>query len=238
MSKTLLLGGTAEARQLAKALYELGADVVTALAGLTEADYEGAVRIGGFGGESGLTKALRDGGFTHLVDATHPFAAKISLAAQTAATTAGIPYLRLERPPWQPPEGTVWQEAETLADAARLLVPGEHVFAAVGARSLSPFLARRDVRLTVRALADPGLEGRSDVTVLKGKPGDLAAERALFKAMGFGRLLTKNAGGDAAAAKLTAAHEAGVPILMVQRPKGQPPADATSVAHMLARLMA
>ncbi|MEM8854152.1 MAG: precorrin-6A/cobalt-precorrin-6A reductase [Pseudomonadota bacterium] len=236
MSKTLLLGGTAEARRLARTLHQTGADVVTALAGLTEADYDGAVRVGGFGGETGLVEALREGAFTRLVDATHPFAARISRSAQKAAAQAAIPYLRLERQPWQPPSGVVWQEAETLTDAADLLVTGEHVFAAVGAKSLAPFVARRDVRLTVRALADPDLGGRCDVTVIKGRPGKLDEERALFKAMGFDRLVTKNAGGNAAAGKLQAAYELGVPVLMVQRPTGQPKADATSVEGMLALL--
>src|SRR5690606_16786140 len=100
--RTLILGGTAEARALAQAMVAAGLDVTTSLAGRTAAprDLPGAVRIGGFGGAEGLVTALIAGGYHALIDATHPFAATMSANAAEAALTTGMPFLRLSRPAW------------------------------------------------------------------------------------------------------------------------------------------
>ena len=75
-TKVLVLGGTSEARALAARLDELGIAFVSSLAGRVSRPRlpVGDVRIGGFGGVAGLTATLRDDRFTHVVDATHPFA--------------------------------------------------------------------------------------------------------------------------------------------------------------------
>lgn len=231
----MILGGTEEAKALAARLVAAGHPVIVSLAGRAAADYPGTVRIGGFGGADGLAAVLRAERITHLLDATHPFAAAISPGAVRAAAMAGIPYLRLERPPWGAEPGDDFVMVKD-AEAASAAVPeGARVFLTLGLRGLSPFLARRDLELVVRAIAAPDLEGRADVTVLRARgPFALADERALWAEHGFDALVTKNSGGSDA--KLVAARENGALVVMIERPAGQPPADATTVDEMLARL--
>lgn len=237
MAKVLLLGGTEEARQIAEWLEERGADFVTSLAGRTEAHTVGPVRVGGFGGSEGLTTFIADEGFTVLVDATHPYAAEISPAAKQAARAARIKYLRIERMPWRRAMGDRWNTVSSLEEAAERIDAGSIVFLTVGAGGIGPFLARRDLALVVRAIAEPDLRGRSDVTVLRDRgPFDVDAERALFARYNFDTMVTKNAGGEATAAKLIAARERHTLVYMVRRPKGQPRPSARTVDKLCRKL--
>lgn len=234
MTRILLLGGTQEARALAAELTAAGLDVLVSLAGrASAAAYPGETRTGGFGGEHALADFLRRGRFALLIDATHPFAATISPAAARAAYAAGLPYLRLERPPWHPEAGDV--EVPTLKAAAAALKPGSRTFLTVGSGSLAPFLERRDVAFVVRTVEAPDLMGRADIKVLRARgPFALADERALWDTHRFDTLVTKNAGGAATEAKLLVARERETAIVFVARPDGQPPADAVDVAGMMA----
>lgn len=237
-AKVLILGGTEEARHLAETLQEMGVDTVTSLAGRTaDPQVSGPLRSGGFGGVEGLAKALTEGGYTVLVDATHPFAIHMSPVAKKAAKRVRVPYLRLERPPWRRMAGDRWITVPTIQAAADALPRGAHAFLAVGSHGLAPFLDRADLELTVRAIEPPDLEGRDDVTVITGRgPFDIDEERALIDSHDFDALVTKNAGGEATAAKLIAARERRLLVVMVERPRGQPRPHAANVDEMLRRL--
>ena len=238
MGRVLILAGTEEARELANRLDSAGADIVVALKGRTSAPrYPGDVRVGGFGGDDGLTRFLSHEGIGVVVDATHPFAARISPAAERAARATGAVYLRLERPPWRPSPGARWTEVDSLAQAARTLDEGARVFLAVGAGGLAPFLARRDLTLVARTIEAPDLSGRDDVTVIRDRgPFTLEGERDLFVRYALDALVTKNAGGAATAAKLEAARERGMRTLMVRRPARQPAPTADTVDAMMREL--
>lgn len=238
MRRILLLGGTQEARGLAAALAERGLPVLVSLAGRTSAAaYRGETRVGGFGGEAALAGFLEAEGIGLVVDATHPFAGVISPAAARAAASAGVRYLRLERPPWSLAAGDT--EVPSLEAAAAALPAGALVFLTVGSGSIAPFLARRDVRFLLRTVEPPDLMGRTDIAVINARgPFTEADERALWDAHPFDVLVTKNAGGGATAAKLAVARERGTRVVLVARPAGQPPADATDVAAMLALMEA
>ncbi|MEM7693387.1 MAG: precorrin-6A/cobalt-precorrin-6A reductase [Pseudomonadota bacterium] len=237
MSKILLLGGTEEARALSAALVARGANLTVSLAGRAEADYGAPTRTGGFGGEAGLAKTLASGGFTLLVDATHPFASTISPVAARVSKRLAVRYVRLERPPWRRQAGDRWINVSTLAAAAARLEPGSRAFLTVGAGGLAPFLHRVDVGFIVRAIAAPDLAGRADIAVIEGRgPFSLEAERALADRFSFDTLVTKNAGGAATAAKLLVARERRTVVLMVARPAHQPRPNARNVEGMLALL--
>src|SRR6185369_15683930 len=101
--RVLILGGTQEAFRLAEHLADAaGIEIISSLAGRTREPRipKGDVRTGGFGGAEGLTRYLREQRITHLVNATHPFAERISANAIAAAEAAGIPLMRLLRPAW------------------------------------------------------------------------------------------------------------------------------------------
>ena len=237
MTKVLVLGGTEEARALAAALEAAGVPFEVSLAGVTAAPEAGAARSGGFGGVDGLAAVLREEGFGLLVDATHPFAATISPNARQAARKVGVPYHRLERPPWRPAAGDDWQDVASLEEAAARLVPGSTVFLAVGARSLPPFLKRNDVRLVLRAIEPPDVGTRDDIVIVRARgPFTARMERALWDEHGFDMLVTKNSGGHSTEAKLRVARERRTPVLMVARPDGQPAPDAATAGEMMVLL--
>lgn len=230
--RTLVLGGTAEARRLAQAMRAAGLTVTLSLAGRTAArdDVPGQVRVGGFGGAEGLVSALVEGGYDALIDATHPYAAAISANAAAAAAATGIPFLRLSRPAW--PERPDWIAVSSLAEAAASLPPGASVFLAVGRQGVGPFLVRSDCRFVARMIepaeTPPGWE-----VILDRGPFSLKDEMRLLKARGITHLVSKNSGAPAVAAKLDAAEALGIAVVMVERPQLAPAPEVATVAAAL-----
>lgn len=229
----LLLAGTAEASELAARLHGARVAVVASFAGRTRVP--GAlpcpVRTGGFGGVDGLVAELRRGGYGALVDATHPFAATMPHHAAAAATAAGVPRVRVLRPPWVPGPGDDWEEVPDLAAAARRLdeIGARRVLLTVGRYDLAAFAPGGERDYVVRSIdaPDPSVLPGAAVTVIAARPPfDLAAEAATLAEHRIDTLVTKNSGAAATAAKLAAAREAGVRVVMVQRP----PAPAGPVA--------
>lgn len=232
--RILVLAGTAEARAVAAGLVAAGHDVTVSLAGVTAAPraLPGRLRTGGFGGAEGLAAFLRAARTELLVDAAHPFAARISAHAAGAAAALGLPLLRVERPAWPVRPG--WQVVPDLAAAAGAIPPGATVFLTTGRRSFPAFLHRTDCRFVARA-AEPGPFPFARGRLVTGLPpfGE-AAERALMAAEGVGLLLARNSGGEAA--KLEAAAALGLPVLMVARPPKPPAPTVPDAADALARI--
>lgn len=235
--RILILGGTAEARALAGALVEAGHAVTSSLAGRTSEPLlpAGAVRIGGFGGAAGLAAYLREQGFHQLVDATHPYAATISANAVAAARESGVPLLRLLRPGWAP--GATWKLVADAAAAARALPAGARVLLTTGHADLGTYLARTDCRFFARVIEPPTAPLPTHAELIVSRPPyGIEAERALLARHRITHLVSKNSGGAAGAAKLAAAAERGVKIVMLARPRYAPAREVASVAAALAAL--
>ncbi len=233
--RILILGGTGEARELAAELVAAGVDVVSSLAGRVREPRlpDGPVRVGGFGGAGGLAAFLRAEGITCVVDATHPFAGTITAHAAEAAAQACVPLLVLRRPEWETdPSWEVVADISAAADAVRAW-PGDSVFLTTGRRDLGVFAADGRHRFLVRAVDPPDGPVPPRMTlVLDRGPYTVQGESALMRSHGVGLLVTKNSGGPMTAAKLAAARNLGVQVLMVQRPP-LPPAVSivTTVAE-------
>jgi precorrin-6A/cobalt-precorrin-6A reductase len=222
--RLLILGGTAEAADLARTLADIrpDLDVVTSLAGRVDAiaDRPGLLRIGGFGGGDGLADYLRVNAVDIVVDATHPFADTISAHAADACRAAGVPRLMLVRPPWRPVAGDTWQSVENAAAAAeRVARTASRVFLAVGPGSLPAFASVVGVRFLVRLFEPPRTPlALPDATVVIARPPfTLASERALMTEHGIDTLVTKQSGGSTDA-KLAAARALRIPVVMIARP--------------------
>ena len=236
--RLLLLGGTREAAALAAACVEAGHHPLTSLAGRTREPRPvmGEVRTGGFGGAEGLAAFLHEGGFDALVDATHPFAAAISANAARAAAEAGTPRVVLVRPAWAPERGDDWRHVPDLETAATALPRGAHALLALGRQHLAPFLARADVRFTARMIeaSDMPLPG---IAIVRARPSaDPDKEAGFLRARGITHLVSRNAGGPGAYAKIAAARMLGLPVVMVARPPAPPPPHAGSVGAVMAWL--
>ncbi|MEA5052065.1 MAG: cobalt-precorrin-6A reductase [Propionicimonas sp.] len=228
----LLLGGTGEARALAGRLVEAGVPVVNSLAGAVAPTTlpPGEVRIGGFGGTEGLAAYLREQAIERVVDATHPFAARITEHAATACQAVGTPLLRLSRPSWLGrPDAATWRWVADLP-AARVAAEelGSRVFLSVGRQSAEQFTGWTDRYVLLRVVEPPAFPVPDTWEVLAARgPFDLAAERALLADRRIEVLVTKDSGGRHTAAKLDAAAVLGVPVVVVKRPPD--PAGVTVV---------
>lgn len=237
MRHILLLGGTTEASALATALAARRERAVLSYAGRTEAPRAQAIptRVGGFGGVEGLAEYLRCEGVTHLVDATHPFAARISANAIAAAELAGVPLLALTRSEWVETPGDRWTHvADTEQAVGALGSDPARVFLALGRQTIGDFASAPQHFYLLRfvdAAAPPALP-RHHLVVDRG-PFTLAGELALLGEHRIQVVVAKNAGGSGARAKLDAAREFGLPVVMIDRPFIPPRPQVGSVAAVL-----
>lgn len=217
--RVLLLGGTAEGRALAKALYP-GVDLVSSLAGRVPdpALPVGPVRIGGFGGVEGLRRWLLDERIGAVIDATHPFAATMTAHAAQVCGELQLPHLVLARPAWEPGDAIV---VESDTDAVET-VAKEHfsrVFLTTG-RSGTRAFADSDAWFLIRVVTEPdpaSLPRRHRLVRSRG-PYHYDGEVALLREHRIDALVTKNSGGDMTRAKLDAAAALNIPVVMVARP--------------------
>lgn len=224
----LLLAGTGEAKAIAARLAQADVPAIASLAGATRSPAKLALptRHGGFGGAEGFRAFLQDEKISRVLDATHPFAARITARTAAICRTAGVPYAYHLRPGWVPQQDDRWIEIDREEDAAQHIHPQATVFLATGRQTLEAFanLAPRDV--ICRQIDPPtGPFPFAGGRFLMGRPPfSKADEESLFKALGVDVLVVKNAGGVASRTKLDAACALGLLVLMIKRP---PPPDAT-----------
>ncbi len=219
-----------------------GHAVTLSLAGRTAAPKPEAVptRIGGFGGPEGLARYLTENGVDRLVDATHPFAARISRNAAEAAAMAGVPLLAIRRPPWERQAADAWREVGSVPEAVAAL--GEaplRAFLTVGRQELAAFAAAPQHDYVVRAIepvADVLRVPHLTAITARG-PFDASAEAAFLRGSAIDVLVSKNSGGEATYGKIAAARDLGIPVVMVRRPdKPDVPAVADPEAALRALL--
>ena len=225
MKRLLILGGTKEASQLAiKAATISNLEVRLSVAGLTtQARYQvGVTRVGGFGGVPGLIKYLQDDAIDILIDATHPFAAKISLHAAVAAKELDLPRLMLIRPEWLLQAGDNWLEVDSIINAAKILEENaKRVFLAVGRQQIIHFAYINNIWFLIRLIEPP----KQDDLIPKGSvildrgPFKLIKEKELLIEHQIDTIVSKNSGGDATVSKIIAARELGIKVVMVKRPQ-------------------
>jgi precorrin-6A/cobalt-precorrin-6A reductase len=198
-----------------------GHAVTTSLAGRTVDPIlpVGAVRIGGFGGAEGLASYLREEGFERMIDATHPFARRISENAIKAAAISGVPLEQRLRPRWQKQPGDRWKAVRSLTAAADALPAGATVFLALGRQYLDAFTGRSDCRFVIRMVDPPETPlAFKDHMLVLGKPAsDPEQEADLFTAHGITHLVCRNSGGPAGYAKIIAARRLALPVIIVER---------------------
>jgi precorrin-6A/cobalt-precorrin-6A reductase len=233
----LVLGGTAEARELAARLVADDVPVVSSLAGRVARPRlpAGEVRVGGFGGAAALAAWLGDNGVRAVVDATHPFALRIAESAAQACASAGLPLLRLERPGWTAQPGDRWTWVEDLTGAAHAIPAlGRRVFLTTGRQGLDAFAHLSETWFLIRCVDPPAvaLPARHALVLDRG-PYTAAGEGVLFDRHAVDLLVTKDSGGDLTRAKLDSARARGVPVVVVRRPARPAARHVTTVNDAL-----
>ena len=233
----LVLGGTAEARELAAALLGGGVRVISSLAGRVSSPRlpEGETRIGGFGGPDALASWLFDNAATAVVDATHPFARRISASAAQACSQAGVPLLRLERPGWSERHGDRWHWVDDLDEAAAAMPGCCRALLTTGRQGLGAFAHRDDAWFLIRCVDPPQAPlPRHRELLLDRGPYVLDGELALIDVHRIDLVVTKDSGGRHTVAKLDAARARGLPVIVVRRPPRLDVATVTTVGAALA----
>ncbi len=232
--RILLLAGTREARQLAERLSTIiNIEVIASLAGVTRdpKPYPVATRIGGFGGANGLARYVKDEGFDLILNASHPFASVMCANAASAATTAQTPLIRLLREPWRPEAGDQWIEATDMAGAVTALPDGARVLFATGGGSVEQIAATTPhdgIWAAIRLIdhSNQPFPLKQGEFIEARPPFSNKQETELMQHLEITHLVTKNAGGNAGKAKLEAARELGIEVIMIQRPS-QPDGQIT-----------
>lgn len=233
----LILAGTTEATAFARAAAERGLHGTVSFAGRVARPMRQPLpqRVGGFGGVEGLVRYLAEAGITHIIDATHPFAAQMSHNAVAASARTGIPLVALTRPPWQAGPGDSWIHVPDIAGAvAALDRPRCAVMLAVGRMHLRDFAPNPQHRYLLRLVDPPETDlpfPEAEVIVDRG-PFDEAADRALMETHGIDLVVSKNAGGTGAHAKIAAARALGLPVIMIDRPAQPPRFEVHDVASV------
>jgi precorrin-6A/cobalt-precorrin-6A reductase len=235
--RVLILGGTTEATAIARALAgDARFAPVLSLAGRTRAPVPPPIpwRIGGFGGADGLAAYLRRERIAALIDATHPFAARMKTNATQGAAMAGVPRVAVLRPPWQARDGDQWTEVADMAQAFAALGPlPRRVFLAIGRQELAAFGPAHAYLVRSVDPPDPAVLPPQATLIAARGPFAEDAERALLLRHRIEVLVTKNAGGDATAGKLAAARGLGLPVVMVARPAPPEPPVVRDAAGAL-----
>ena len=239
--RALILGGTSDANQLADAIARAGIDAVYSYAGRTERPVVPSlpIRIGGFGGVSGLTEFIAREGITHVIDATHPFAAEMSRHAVEASAALNIPLIALERAPWTRSAGDRWIEVENIETAVDALPEARAcVFLAIGRQHLAPFAAKPQHAYTLRFVDPPDSAlplPATDIIVSRG-PFTVAGDLDLMRTRNIAWVVARNSGGVGTRAKIDAARALGLPVVMIARPALPERRRVESVEEVLAWL--
>lgn len=223
MTRILLLGGTTEAGLMARALADACQDAVYSYAGrtATPAPQPLPQRSGGFGGTPGLINYLQTTSITHVIDATHPFAAEMSRHAVAACSATGTALIALQRAPWTDIAGDLWTRVPDVEAAVAALPDAPaRVFLAIGRQNLTPFAARPQHHYLLRLVDDPteALPLPNAIAIIARGPFTFEDDRNLLTIHNIHRIVAKNSGGSGARAKLDAARVLGLPVILIDRP--------------------
>ncbi len=218
----LVLAGTSDARLLLEGLQNR--DVIASLAGVTRspADLPAVTRKGGFGGVSGFRDYLLAHDIKSVVDATHPFAGKMTKTATMVCKELGLAHVILQRPEWVADASDQWHFVDNVVEIAGIIPVGATVFLGTGRQTLPEFSCLEGRRLLARVIDPPKmpvLAGFKGQFIIGSPPFSIAHEVALFRDKGIEWVVVKNAGGQKSRSKLDAARELGLPVVMINRPE-------------------
>jgi precorrin-6A/cobalt-precorrin-6A reductase len=235
--RILLLAGTFEARNLISPLINLGFEVIASLAGATRAPIKLGceTRVGGFGGDEGFREWIKTSKTDVVIDATHPFATKITERTINICSEEMIPCLSVVREAWIPGAGDEWLEVNSSAEAATRIKVGSAVFLATGRQTLVDFGSLEGCYVFCRQIDEPKepfpfMDGKF---ILGRPPFSVGSEINLFSQLKIDVLVVKNSGGSSSFSKLAAASFLKIPVLMIKRPKMVRGHRVSSIAEAL-----
>ena len=222
MTKILIIGGTAEAKNLHNVLQEKKMSTILSYAGRTENIYkeDKNIRVGGFGGAMGMSAFIEDKGITHILDASHPFSKNITVNSLLAAQLKKIDYLGFERPKWERQNGDTWKLVSDTNKAIKLIQETDRVFVTIGSKEIR-FLNRKPKPFyLIRVNNEPEQKMLLDrfKLIFDQGPFTFEQELELMKEFSINKLISKNSGSNAVVEKINAARKLGIEVIMIERP--------------------
>ncbi len=238
----LILGGTAEARALAAELRDLDVPYISSLAGRVQQPRlpVGEVRIGGFGGPAALRAWIVEHDCRAVIDATHPFAQQISRNAAEATAPLGVRLIAFRRPQWVPAADDRWTVVGDIAAAATAVSGRDRrILLTTGRQDVTAFAGDGSAFYLIRVVDPPTGDLPPHHRIIRSRgPYDLQSELTLLRDNDIDTLVTKNSGGEHTRAKLVAARELGVAVVMVARPPSPAGVDLVDTLDaVISRLM-
>ncbi|MEZ5648158.1 MAG: cobalt-precorrin-6A reductase [Alphaproteobacteria bacterium] len=249
-----MLGGTGEAVNLVQHVHKnfsAHIEIVTSLAGRTQYPTitAGTIRRGGFGGIEGLSQFIREENITALIDATHPFAAQISRHARIAAEMTKIPRLIFTRPSWVHHPDDQWfmvKDIEAAYESIQTIIQNRgpsasklRVFLTIGSQEIAIFKNISCAEFLLRQIDPPKERLPSHIHVILGRgPFTLVDEMGLLRKHTIDVLITKASGGEATYAKITAARQLKLPVIMIERPPLESGETTTEITAALSWIAA
>lgn len=233
MSELLIFGGTTEGRQLAEFCAAGGiyaAVSVTTDYGAGLLPQSGFIReLVGKMDEQEISELLKNGDFSAVIDATHPFARNVSENVKAACAESGKRYLRLLREESETPRGKLFNSIPEIVEY--LNESGKKALITTGGNSLAEYTKVRGFssRLTVRILPAEGAAERC--AELGFPPGNVILEKGPFtvsqnvshiRQSGAEILVTKESGAAGGfPEKAQAAEQCGTELVTLRRPAEQ-----------------
>jgi precorrin-6A/cobalt-precorrin-6A reductase len=221
--RVLILGGSTESSELSRLLAgDHRFETTLSLAGRTSKPRAQPVRTrtGGFGGADGLAAWLAQESIEAVVDATHPYADRISANAVNACQRLGLPLVTILRPAWQAVTGDNWLAVPNAEVAAAALgSQPRRVFLSLGRLELGAFASAPQHHYVARTIEPPDVALPPDINLILDRgPFDEQAETVLLTSEKIDVIVSKNSGGAATYPKITATRKLGIPVVIIARP--------------------
>lgn len=229
----LLLGGTSETEPIARAILDRGWQLLVSTATalpLTLPDSPSLQRRSGELDELSFRQILQAYRVQAVLDATHPYAIRITLTARAACKERGVAFIRYERPQ-SDIDRTGVHAVRNHEDAARLAFSyGQPVLLTTGSRHVHIY-ARESRRVNgiciARVLPDAAsMQACRDAGIpedcIIGKKGPFSVEQntEMIRRHRIGILVTKDSGARGGVPeKLRAAEQAKCEVVLIKRPE-------------------
>ena len=217
--KLLILAGTAEARQIAEAAQDAGAEVQAWVTEVPRGPNPMPVPTDLISIDS-IDTEEDAAPFDAVIDASHAFDDGLTGLGLDLSRVKGLPVLSVRRPGWTPQESDRWHCAADVPAAMAMIAPGARVFSATGFGSLPDYRDFPGARLFLRQTTRHNRPVSFDFAelVFGTPPFSLTDEVALFRALRIDTLICRNLGGRASRPKLDAALALGLKVILIEPP--------------------
>lgn len=231
MGKWIIFGGTTEGRLLAQREHDAGRDVLVCVTseyarGLLDAGIP--CRVGAMD-EAQMLRFLEEQQPEQIIDATHPYAVRVSQSIRACAAQLGVPLERIMRDEahaaWQ--DAAEWvDDAQQAAEAAActqgnvLLTTGSHTLGIYAERIAPERLYARvlPTAASIVACESAGIP-RSHIIAMQG-PFSAQLNDALYAQLQIAVMVTKDSGeAGGVSEKVLPALSRGIHVIAIRRPQ-------------------